>query len=445
MSLRFARTGVYEATGAAPAHDYEGQPYPAVEDVSKPALGIGGFQLLPTVVVVSDLGLKTPLRVAIGLIAPHGYPEREFQPAYDFQDPVVGPPPQRYDIMRQEATVVQPSLGLAYRVMPELDLGLRATWGIGGLKATSATWGVRNYDEYISKDGIFDVDVSDSFVPGFGLGVLFRPHPSIELGASYSSQLTVEGRGTGTAALGSELGVGGEQDFIAPIEDDFALCDRGGSVDALKACITVKLPQTAAVGARWILRDADGGERADVELDFKWENWGAVSDYSVVVDGQSSLTGLDLNPQFIRHGLKDSLSFRAGGSYTLPVGGHKLTLRAGVAHDTEAAPLSWTRLDIDGNARTTIAAGVALHLRRVRIDLGGGASLEGDRTVATCNPDTATPGCDGTGTETPVLDRDRPDPIQPLAGDRNQIQSPFNNGTYSSGYTLLTLGVTTWF
>ena len=41
-----------------------------------------------------------------------------------------------------------------------------------------------------------------------------------------------------------------------------------------------------------------------------------------------------------------------------------------------------------------------------------------------------------------MLDRDRPDPLQPLNGELNQVQSPFNAGTYRQRYLLFSLGAT---
>jgi hypothetical protein len=47
--------------------------------------------------------------------------------------------------------------------------------------------------------------------------------------------------------------------------------------------------------------------------------------------------------------------------------------------------------------------------------------------------------------DTPQDERVSPDPVQPLSGPNNQVESPFNAGDYKSGYVLMHLGVTTWF
>jgi hypothetical protein len=97
-------------------------------------------------------------------------------------------------------------------------------------------------------------------------------------------------------------------------------------------------------------------------------------------------------------------------------------------------------------ARTTVGLGLGFTASRYRVDLGAGAVLEGERTVTSaCNPSVEDPGCEGSGADTPVRERDAPDPEQPLEGPFNQIQSPFNDGVYTQRYLQASLGVTTWF
>src|SRR5688572_995996 len=100
---RFDRDGVYEVPEDETMEtDYTGDEYAPVSDNSTPALGIGGFQGIPLLAVVTDLGGRTPLVFGVGLIAEHGFPEREYGEEYladgSFADPDVPPPPGRYDI-----------------------------------------------------------------------------------------------------------------------------------------------------------------------------------------------------------------------------------------------------------------------------------------------------------------------------------------------------------
>ena len=440
FSQTFERDGVYEADPLG-AHPWDGQPYDKVENNSKPAIGIGSTAAIPMLAVASDLGLDLPVTFGFGLLAAHGYPYRDYENGYTFEDPNAPPPPGRYDILEQEAAAAFPTVAAAYSISDQFHVGLSVAWGIAEVKAKKHTWGIRNYEEAVAADGEVLFDAKDNFVPGFGLGVLYAPIPQLEIGLSYRSAAKIESVGTVRSQLGSGVGVG-EPDSIVP--DDQELCNSGGTIVAVAACLNITLPQTASVGARWVFRDMVG-ERADIEFDVRWEDWSAGSDYEAIVDGQSQLLGRRLETVITRHGFKDTFSFRLGGSYNLPVAGKALNLRAGIAHDTAAAPVSFTRLDLDGFARTTVGLGAGLEVDRYRFDLGGGAVFEGDRTVATCNPTVANPGCDGSGTDTPVADRTSPDPEQPLQGPNNQTQSPNNGGKYSQGYLLFSVGMTARF
>jgi len=447
FSLRFRRTGSYEASGRDEA--WEGQPYPLVEDQSKPSLGVGGFQAVPLVAVSTDFGRPSlPFRVAFGLFAPQGYPGREFAEGIDIGVADLAPAPQRYDIIEQRATVISPTVVFAYSALDALDVGARLSWGYAKTGGKKAVWSVRNYEEWPGRDAIFTLDATDRFVPSYALGALYRPASWLELGAAYNSKISIRSKGTGT----SDIGGGILEGLVTiPMEDQYTMCGPGGEIGALISCLNFDIPQNATLGARYIFRDADGAERADVELDVRWEDWSASTVTTIIVDGQISVDGagyLPLNPSVNRHGYQDVFSYRLGGAYSFAIGRNKLILRAGAAYDTRTAPQSWTRVDIDNKRRGTLTTGLAFETSRFRVDLGGGLVIEPDNTVAQCKPpdgpSVESPGCNGTE-DAPVLDRTAPDPGQPLQGPLNAIESPFNAGTYESGYRLLSLGVTTWF
>ena len=446
---RYQRTGNYEMPEEGDTLPWTGDPYPEVNDNSTPAVGVGGFQGIPLFGVATDLGGRIPLPLVfgVGLIADHGFPEREYQEGYLPDDPDTAPPPQRYDIIEQDVSAAFPSLAAAYAITDKIAVGGRFSWGFGGSKATQYLWAIRNYTEDARTDGRFSADLKDNFVPAFGLGVHLRPTANIEVGANYNTEKHIKFKGDGQAILGPNVGLGDMQDFIAP-ETDFPLCEGGGTIAALKTCVNFDLPQNATVGARYVFRDPDGRERGDVEFDVQWEDWSGASDIEVIVDGKSGLTGLRLNPVLVRHGFKDTYSFRLGGAWGFDLGDNRLIARAGGAYDTAAAPLTWTRLDVDGMARTTLGLGAGFETGAWRFDLGGGVSLESSRTVPECNPDVDNLGCPepaAGGSQTPQDERDFPDPIQPLADTNNQVESPFNAGTYEQGYVLFSLGVTYMF
>jgi long-subunit fatty acid transport protein len=240
--------------------------------------------------------------------------------------------------------------------------------------------------------------------------------------------VTFDGTGTGTAVLGSKVNPLDPADFIEPAPTSDPTCPGVGTVTALTTCLQLKVPMTAQFGGRYIFRNGAGKEIADVEVDLRWENWSAASDINITVEGRDHDIGLYLLPQTIRHGFQDVWSVRTGGSYRLPVGDNQLEFRAGGSYDTAAAPISWTRTDLDGMARLTLAGGVAFEFDHYRVDAGFAWVHEGTTEVV-----------DVMGAD---ANTSQPSPIQPTAAADAQKSDPFNAGTYNGGYIVAMVGVT---
>ena len=358
FSQTFQREGTYE-TDPLGAHAWDGEQFAEVENEATPSQGIGSIAAIPFLAVSTDLGLDTPFRFGAGVFAGHGYPFRDYGADYTFEDPNTPPPPARYDIVEQTALIAHFAVAASYSINETLSVGVELVYGIAELEARKHVWAVRNYEEAANADGEVIFDAKDNFVPSFDVGVLWSPMPMLEVGANYRSQSSVRAKGTVRSQLGTAVGIGGTGDMIIP--DGEARCQEGGTVAAVRGCLDVNIPQSATIGARYILRDG-GLERADIEFDVRWEDWSNASDYIGVVDGRSQILGRRLETVVTRHGLKDTFSFRLGGAYNLPLGANLLSFRGGVAHDTAAAPLGFTRLDLDGFARTTLGAGGRLQL-----------------------------------------------------------------------------------
>lgn len=450
FSQEFTRAGTYDQCtdamcppGGVP---YAGQSYETVENQARGAVALGDFAVVPLISASSDLGLGLPLVFAAGIFAPGaGSADREYEPDYVIEgDPNRPPPPQRYDVMSQELVALMPSVAVGYHVNDKIDVGLRVSWGFATIKGEAATWGLRNFEEWEGFDSNFAIEATDKFIPSVGIGALYRPRSDVELGFNYRSAQHINAKGTSVAFSGSGTLVEGI-DVLQPQTDPPYVCGAGGTIVAFKACVETTVPQVATLAGRWILRDAKGDERADLELDLQWENWSAASTITNLVDAKTVLHPA-LPPSVVQQGYKDVLSTRLGGSYVIPIGVNKLSLRGGLAYDTKTAPNSWTRLNQDGFARTTLATGFGFEIPGWRFDLSGGAVIEGTRTVdhGGCNPTSTNVGCSGNA-ETPADQRDAPDPAQPLTEDNFQVQNPFNAGVYKQGYIFLGMGVTAWF
>jgi long-subunit fatty acid transport protein len=477
-AMTFQRAGSYDPVSQESV-SYAGQPFPKMTNASKPPLGIGSYQPVPLIGIVSDLnGVIPKLHVGFSVYAPNAYPFRDMNNVngkpYFFKDPSTGaysfpsfgdpPPPTRYDIVEQEAAIILPSIAVAYSILPNLDIGARFSAGFAQLKSTVAVWGLANYEEWDKQDGLVTVDATDKFVTTYGFGATYRPTQNIEVAGQWSAPIDIHAQGNVYSANGPAVTLNGATIAITPTPDDQVLCAKGGTAAALKGCIDVELPMTATLGGRWKFLDGNGKVKGDVELNLGWEHWGAKcdygngltscvdpSDYHVTIDGQVSTplapgVVLPLQPQLIQHGLQDTYSVRVGGSWIFPVADNTIVARGGISYDTAAAQSGWERADLDGAARTMFAIGGSYKLKRVSIDLGLSYIYEGSRTQnRNCTPMSPTQGCSATGTPDPSGQQIGVNPTNPLFQFNGQLEDPVNQGTIVSHYVMFMLGASTWF
>jgi len=487
--MEFTRRGTYDDAPDLTAA-YEGQPYQTVENDPKPPLGIGKFQPIPVVAVVSDLmGKVEGLRLAAGLYAPTGYPFRDMSQGYEFPsvanglDPnAVAPPPTRYDVLKQESKLLLPTIAASYRILPELDVGARFTAGNLETKSQVAVWGTPvNVTESVAQDSLFSAEVADGFIPAFGIGATYRPTPNIEVGAVYNSPFVIRAKGTASSVKGPGVS---RNTSLGPIPDDMVSCAKGGTFEKFKACISLELPQNATIGGRYKFLGPNDTLKGDIEVNVNWENWGATCEhnadgslkdpdctspqqYKVVIDSGLYNNDANGNPQdfaqpleknFLNYGLRDTFSFRLGGSWHFPLGDgvapNEVIVRGGIAYDTQAAKEGWLRANLDGAARTTLAVGGAYKAKKWQLNAGFGVVLEGTNTNpgaaangTDCNPTAAagTAGCAGNNTDRPLDQRQGPDPTNPLIQPAFQTENPYNQGSFKSHYILLMLGFSTSF
>lgn len=423
-ALAFTRAGNYPTQERATQPSYVGDPYPEVDNQAT-------FQAVPLVAGTFRTG---NLAFGAGIFGPTAVGRREFPCDTDMCQKSDGAAaPQRYDIVKQSGLVAFPSLAVAYRVHPRLDLGVRASWGLASFSARSFGWGITNKGEDPLKDGDMEINVSDPFVPTFGAGMLFRPFDFLEIGAAYTSASIIHAKGSANTHLGSEVSPLGSV-YLVPLPDSASHCAPGGTIVAVKTCMNVTLPQMLNVGARLKLRDRLGVERFDLEVDVKWENWARASDDVAIIDARDTVLGVNVQPVIARHGFQDVIDLRVGGSYRMDLGARALTFRGGVSHDTAAAPTSWMRLDKDSKERTLFAAGAAYDMERWRFD--GGLAYVYEPTVVVKNVPIENPT---------FYNRVQPDVTQAAQTAYNQPYYPINGGRYESWYIVAMLGVTRGF
>lgn len=442
-SQSFQRNGSYDAV---PGQNlaWAGQRYGVIEDDATPKIGVGSFQAIPLIGVTHnfDYVLKG-FSAGFVIFAPNAYPTRSIGDDYQIDDASTPPPPTRYDIVNQNATAINPTVAVAYRVVPQLDIGARFTWGISQIDSRRFTWVGENYPEWVGSDGDVQLKAKDTFVPGWSAGLTYRPTPALELAAQYTAAMKSHAVGTAVITPSKDARVSNLPVFFTNAVEPDAACQPGTNPNQLKACVDFMLPMFASVGGRYKFLDAAGTMRGDIELNVQLENWSAASDTKASVKGLVN-GEIDIKETFVRHGFRDTYSVRVGGSYVSPVAGHDLTVRAGAAYDSGAAKPGWERLDFDGAARIMATGGASYRLDRYQFDVGAGVALQGTRNVGgDCNPTKTKPGCDDSST--PVLDRAGWDPLQSVLPLRSQTENPVNHGQYKSHYVMLMLGATTWF
>lgn len=446
-SQSFQRNGSYDDIDGQ-SLPWEGQRYPVITDQAKPPTGFGGVQPLPTVAVVSDFGGKLGgLTAAIGLFVPTAYPSRNMAGNYVIDDPAVPPPASRYDIVEQNAAVYQPSVALAYSILPNLRVGARFSAGIAQLESRLFLWGIQNNEEWVGHDVDFRLKARDNFVPSWSAGVQYAPLPQLEIAAQFTSAQSINAKGDSISTPSKDLNLSGIKIEIGAPPDAQTRCGTGGTNAVQRGCVEMELPMNAALAGRYKFYDQAGHMRGDIEANVFWENWSSerATDYRVIVDGVVNNT-IDIKDALVRHGLRDTWSVRLGGSYNLQAAGNRLTLRGGAAYDTGAAKPGWERADLDGAARTMLTAGASYELPRVRFDIGGGAALQGTRNVGgDCNPTLTMPGCSGSGRDVAYDERGGWDPVNPVIVPRSQVENPVNHGTYKSHYVMFMLGASTKF
>lgn len=425
-ALSFRRHGTYApvATDDGAQPDYVGDPYPLVQHE-------GGPQPIPMIAAGFRSGR---IGAGFGVMAPHGYGNRDFAAEVDTYTGTGAPAPQRYDTMQQEALIVLPSVALAAEVADGLRLGVRASLGYAELASRKAVQGVSNGSEDPAQDSIVDLYAKDTMVPAFAAGLHWTASAAVEVGLAWTAPVRIDARGTSASVLGEALRepVPGMENYIEPVPRGTERCAPGGTRDALPACVTLALPQTATAAVRYVLRDDDGAELGDVEVDVRWEQWSAASDTLVVVDGVNHLLGARLEDTVVRHGFQDVWSVRLGGTGVMTSGDRTWHVRGGVAYETAAAPDSWSRLDVDGNARMTAAGGFGVDVGAWRLDVGGAVIAQPRRSLR----DVEMPE------DTAPAERVQPDIGVPLNAPDAQPYNPFNAGAYDSGYWIASVGLT---
>ncbi len=392
--------------------DYVGDPYPMVTNESPTA---------PVPVLAANFRAGR-LAIGAGLFAPHAPTPRSFSDTVVTQSGAEAPAPQRYDTLGQTGMVAFPSLAVAYD-FGRLRLGLRGSYGFSKLETTRVQQVLGNDGESPRFDARADVKASDGSIFIWGAGAQLELTKWIEVGAAYSSAVEMNAVGEANVELSDFVSNIPGDIAVDPVPDAMAQCAPGGSRGAIKTCVDIVLPATANFGVRLVQRDSQDRETGDIEIDLRWENWGAASQQRAVIDGQDSVLGTPLGETIVETGFHNSWSLRVGGSKSVRASWGRIEVRAGAGYDGPAKPKQWAVISNDGAARWSGSGGLAIERGRFRVDVGGFYASSDTVTV----------------TDGPVSDSgqaDQPTTSAPFGGVH-----AFNPGTYYNRYWIGSLGI----
>ncbi|MBX3207836.1 MAG: outer membrane protein transport protein [Labilithrix sp.] len=344
----FARTGRYPDDPSDPATPWGGRPFPVVEDKN------ASF-VLPMLAATTDLGLSDRLTFGAGVFGPAAT-------GRTFPLGVKGmPAPSRYDSIQSRSKVLFPTLGAAYRVTPQIDVGVSGHLVVGAFDQLSVAvadpgGGACNNAEYRPCDAEARVQADGKSFAG-SIGVLARPAPSVQIGAQLRSptSLTAEGRVTPRLAA--------------------------GALPPSAATLTLDLPWTLRLGARYIGMEGTF-EQYDLELDGTYEAWSSAQAAGPTVVTTSITGGGKPTTVTSLHRWNDTVSVRAGGAYNVALGeGSVVTLRAGAFYDSPTTDSAFTRLDANTLAKVAGTAGLGVRHGAFTINLAYAAVASISRVV----------------------------------------------------------------
>jgi long-chain fatty acid transport protein len=355
ISANVVHAGIdFQRSGRTPFANADGAetPYPLIEN-SQP-----WFAAPMHLMLTADFGVRW-LTVAAGLYVPSAvgasYPAAT---KIDGRDVAA---PQRFMLANTEGNsqlLMFPSVAIGLRLHEKIDIGLSFQTAIYKINFTQiATVGAAcETPEDPGCDVTINLDVKDLFSPTGSAGVLLRPFRGLELGAMVRLPSHAEMTGKAKAVFGpnvSKLNPHVTAPLLDPTEPSVS--------------VTNDYPWMFRLGARYVFYRGDE-EKADIEVDFTYERWSAVSERTVKIDGKS--LGKPMDPVSMDMRLADTYGVRIGGSYLIRLARDlDLTLRAGVFGESETNDVSATNLQFLGPRRIGVAGGLGLRWGWVRADV----------------------------------------------------------------------------
>lgn len=296
----------------------------------------------PMVGIASPLGLAD-WTFAFAVFSPAGTSKAEY--------PIDGG--QRYMMVSRDVAFLNITASAAYRVSDKFGIGASLVW-------INVPW--LNYELVVNGSPLSGVNPvtspmdiraktsgSDLFTLNGILGAWFRPAPFLEFGVSgqvIPSQIETSSK--------LELEAISESLTDEPIKPT----RKGVPADDIK--LSLPLPLTARAGVRYRKLEGDR-ELFDIELDFTYETWSAVDDFTVESDGlEAEVRGvsIDIGTINLKKAWQDTYSVSLGSDVVVVP--DSLTVRGGMFYTSAVATPAYASIDFPSGKQVGGALGASV-------------------------------------------------------------------------------------
>lgn len=414
-SFSFTRLGEYpdENNDETP---WGGQAFPTV-------YSNGGPFPLPALIVTSDFQYFERLTFAFGILPPAVNGAHSFAtglPKGSLDKPV--PAPNRYDAGGESSTTILfPTLGAGYRVLPWLDVGLTAVAAVASFNQTAISYsdpggGCKSVEDYRCDARTLFAAKGNAFTGA--LGIMARPKPSWQFGAQLRFPLSI--LAVGTVSPNAPLSLSGTA--------------KEAIENTVPAQLEFKLPAELRLGARYIKMEGTF-ENWDVEANITYETWSSLNPGpTVFIPGLGRVKGADgkttpLYPNVTSNSnlnLVNTFSLRTGGAYNFDEYGGTISLRGGMFYDSPGTESKDTKLGFNTLAKVAGTFGASYKRGAFTIDFAYAAIASVKRIVTDGE---SRPGNGAKG--------GKPE----KGGDSTELLPVTNNGEYKGFTHVIGLGV----
>lgn len=350
----------------------------------------GAPQLPPNLQLALNLRVTDRLGVGVAFLAPSGVAKAEWPDVVTDANGTKFPAPQRYLLIKGDALLLTPTVGVGWEPIDGLRLGASFQWGIATLKFTSAASAI-NTDRAIPRDNDIKAELSakDLAIPGGTFGALWSASDWVDLAGWLKVSKPIEAKGDLTTRVNAfnTAVLAGTRDAItgttANPNCDTSIATPQCVPDAVR--VSVPIPMELKVGVRvhqprerqlgTHVRDPMSQDKWDLEANFTFAK---NSDFQALqvrmpsapggeasYDGVLPVNGLPGNPlpsnADVPHRYKDVFGVRVGGDWNVIP--DKLSLRAGGFVESRAQDPRYQNIDFIGGARAGLSLGGTWRLK----------------------------------------------------------------------------------